>query len=472
MNTSHIWAVADLLRGDYKQSEYGKVILPFTVLRRLDCVLEKTKDAVLAQAKNLPAKIDAKMKEVLLNKAAGANFHNVSEFTLQSLLNDSDNIKENLTHYIQSFNQDYMLSNPPFGVEWKKVEKFIKDEANTQAYCGRFGAGLPRVSDGSLLFVQHMISKMSDDGSRIAVVLNGSPLFTGGAGSGESEIRRWIIENDWLEAIIALPSDLFYNTGIATYIWIMTNKKTAQRAGKIQLINASEFYTPMRKSLGKKRHEIAAEQIKQITKLFSDFAENALSQIFDNADFGYQRVTVERPLRLNFCMGRIDLIKATKGFQKFSKAEQEAFLKALGQIDSGKIFKNREQFVKVLNKALKAESLKLSAAQLKWVLAALSEPDESADICKDKKGNPEPDPDLRDYENVPLKEDVQVYFEREVLPYVPEAWIDHSKTKVGYEIPFNRHFYQYVPPRSLAEIDADLDRVSSEIMALLKEVHV
>jgi len=639
-----IWAVADLLRGDYKQSEYGKVILPFTVLRRLDCVLEKTKEAVLAQVNKLPAKIDAKMKEMLLNKAAGANFHNVSKFTLQSLLSEPDNIKENLTHYIQSFNQDvnevfiehfdfekqlekldranllylvmqkftainlhpdkvtnmamgyifeelirrfseqsnetagehftprevirlmvnllfiedkeilttssairtlydpacgtggmlsvaedylhelnshahlevygqelngesyaicqsdmmlkgknpknikygnsfsqdglplqkfnYMLSNPPFGVEWKKVEKFIKNEANTQGYYGRFGAGLPRVSDGSLLFVQHMISKMSDDGSRIAVVLNGSPLFTGGAGSGESEIRRWIIENDWLEAIIALPSDLFYNTGIATYIWIMTNKKTAQRAGKIQLINASEFYTPMRKSLGKKRHEIAAEQIEQITKLFSDFAENTSSQIFDNADFGYQRVTVERPLRLNFCMERIDLVKATKGFKKFSKAEQEVFLKALGQIDSGKIFKNRDQFVKVLNKALKAESLKLSAAQLKWVLAALSEPDESADICKDKKGNPEPDPDLRDYENVPLKEDVQVYFEREVLPYVPEAWIDHSKTKVGYEIPFNRHFYEYVPPRSLAEIDADLDRVSAEIMALLKEVHV
>ncbi|MCW5602052.1 class I SAM-dependent DNA methyltransferase [Nitrosomonas sp.] len=570
--SAFIWSVADLLRGDYKQSEYGKVILPFTVLRRLDCVLETTKAAVLAeQADKLKADINP---EPFLLRKAGQSFYNISPLDMKKLMGDQDHIRENLFAYIQGFSAavrdiferfdfytqierltkagllyqvterfahvdlhpdkvsnsqmglvfeelirkfaeisnetagehftprevirlmvnllfiedddvlakpgvvrtiydptagtggmlsvageylhehnpaarltmfgqelnpesyaickadmlikgqdvaniafgntfsddghlrrkfDYMLSNPPFGVEWKKVEKEIRREHETQGYSGRFGPGLPRVSDGSLLFLLHLISKMRpavDGGSRFGIVLNGSPLFTGAAGSGESEIRRYVLENDLLEAIIGLPTDMFYNTGIATYVWILSNRKPERRKGFVQLIDASGYWQKMRKSLGAKRKELSDAHIAEITRLFGQFIETSegkkpISRIFKNTDFGYRTITVERPLR----------------------------------DENGQI-----------------------------VLAAKGK----------QKGKPQPDASLRDTENVPLNEDVEDYFQREVLPHVPNAWIDHDKTKVGYEIPFNRHFYVFEPPRPLAEIDAELKQCTDRILAMIK----
>jgi type I restriction enzyme M protein len=576
--SSLIWSVAELLRGDYKQSEYGKVVLPFTVLRRLDCVLEPTKKAVLTENE---ARTKAKINpEPFLLRRSGVGFYNTSPMDLKALMGDQDHIQANLLAYIQAFSPeardiferfdfyaqverlakcnllyavtekfaafdlhpdavsnaemglifeelirkfaelsnetagehftprevirlmvnllfveddevlsqpgvvrtiydptagtggmlsiageylaelnpdarltmfgqelndesfaickgdmlikgqdaknivagntlsddghrhrvfDYMLSNPPFGVEWKKVERQVRREHESDGYNGRFGPGLPRVSDGSLLFLMHLISKMRpavDGGSRFGIVLNGSPLFTGGAGSGESEIRRYVLENDLLEAIVALPTDMFYNTGISTYVWILSNRKPAARKGKMQLIDASSFWQKMRKSLGSKRKELSDDHIAEITRLFGEFKEATrldedgktdvpLSRIFRNEEFGYRTITVERPLR----------------------------------DESGKI-----------------------------VLGAKGK----------LKGQPQPDANLRDTENVPLTDDVQEYFEREVRPHVPDAWIDHEKTKVGYEIPFNRHFYVYKPPRSLHEIDEELKAVSSRIMTMLE----
>jgi len=298
---------------------------------------------------------------------------------------------------------DYMLSNPPFGVEWKKVEKEVRKEHETQGYNGRFGPGLPRVSDGSLLFLLHLIQKMrpaKDGGSRFGIVLNGSPLFTGGAGSGESEIRRYVLESDLLEAIIGLPTDMFYNTGISTYVWILSNRKPKARKGKVQLIDASSFWQKMRKSLGSKRKELNEEHIAEVTRIFGGFKTankdgEPISRIFKNEDFGYRTITVERPLR--DAKGKIVL--STKGRNK---------------------------------------------------------------------GEPQADSELRDTENVPLKEDVEVYFKREVLPHVPDAWIDHEKTKVGYEIPFNRHFYVFKPPRDLRTIDEELKIVTGRILTMIE----
>jgi type I restriction enzyme M protein len=641
-----IWSIAEILRGSFKQSEYGRVVLPFIVLRRLDCVLEPTKKDVRDQLKNIPSGIDDVMKETMLNIASGYSFHNISPFSFEKLLDDPDNIAANLNNFINNFSSDareifidrfkipeqitrlekdnllymvvsrfaqvdlhpdkisntqmgyvfeelirrfaeqsnetagehftprevirlmvnilfyedndvltkkgiirklydpacgtggmlsvaedylrelnpdahlevygqelndesygtcksdmmikgqnakniypgnsftqdglpseqfdYFLSNPPFGVDWGKVRDFIQDEANTAGYNGRFGAGLPRVSDGSLLFLQHMISKFNRNGdpSRLAIVLNGSPLFTGSAGSGESEIRRWIIENDWLEAIVALPTDMFYNTGIATYIWIVTNQKTPERQGKIQLINATDFHTPMRKSLGSKRKQLSEDQIGNITRIFGDFTPGEYCKIFDNTDFGYSRIMVERPLKLNFCSNdvRIDILKEIAGFKRLPEKGQESIIHALKTLDQDHVYMNREVFTKALKKVLKGNDVDVRGPMLNTIIQALGMQDENAEICHQKNGDPEPDTNLRDYENVPLKEDIDEYFKREVMPHVPDAWIDHSKTKVGYEIPFNRHFYKYVPPRSLAEIDADLDKVTTEIMDLLKEV--
>lgn len=391
---------------------------------------------------------------------------------------------------------DYMLSNPPFGVEWKKVETHIKKEHKNKGYAGRFGAGLPRISDGSLLFLQHMIAKMKpeDGGSRIGIVFNGSPLFSGGAGSGESNIRQWIIENDMLEAIIALPDQLFYNTGIFTYVWILTNRKPPERKGKVQLINAVSFYQKMSRSLGNKRNimcdgdECQPDQIAEITRIYGDFTEGEFCKIFDNDDFGYRRITVERPLRLNFQaseerIARLDdetafanLARSRKKGQA-ARAEiaagrqtQAAIKAALQRLDSDRLYKNRDEFETDLQAALDAADLKLAAPLKRAILNALSERDETADICLDRNGNPEPDPALRDYENVPLKEDVQTYFEREVLPHVPDAWIDHSKTKIGYEISFTRYFYRYQPLRPLAEIKADILALEAETEGMLQAV--
>ena len=390
----------------------------------------------------------------------------------------------------------YMLTNPPFGVEWKKAEKFIREEYEKEGYNGRFGAGLPRISDGSLLFLQHLISKMKQDekGSRIAIIFNGSPLFTGDAGSGESEIRRWIIENDMLEGIIALPDQLFYNTGISTYIWIVTNRKNNDpmkgpvRTGKIQLVNAVDFYQKMRKSLGNKRNEITEEQIKEITRIYGEFKENEYCKIFDNEDFGYQKIVVERPLRLNFQVTeeRINNLynetafsnlakskkKGTAGLKEIEKGRklQQQIIETLKTMDSTILYKNRDEFTKVLKKAFKDSDIKLDSALLKAILSALSEKDETADICVDSKGNPEPDPDLRDTENVPLKEDIHEYFEREVKPHVPDAWIDETKTKIGYEIPFTRHFYKYQPLRPSEEIMREIIELEKSISEKLKKV--
>jgi type I restriction enzyme M protein len=605
--SSLIWSVADLLRGDFKQSEYGRVILPFTVLRRLDCVLEPTKAAALAE---VAAKRQAGIAfEPFVKRKTGLDFYNVSSLDMTKLMGDQDNIRANLDSYIQGFAPDvrsifehfdfaatverlhkarllylvtekfaridlhpeavdnvqmglvfeelirkfaelsnetagehftprevirlmvnllfiedndaltkpgvvrtmydptagtggmlsvaaeylfelnpkarltlfgqelnpeshaickadmlirgqdisnivlgntlsddgllgklfdYMLSNPPFGVEWKKIERAIRDEYEKKGYSGRFGPGLPRVSDGSLLFLLHLLSKMrpaAQGGSRIGIVLNGSPLFTGGAGSGESEIRRHLLENDLVEAIVALPTDMFYNTGISTYVWVLSNRKPDDRKGFVQLIDASSFWQKMRKSLGSKRKEMSDDHIAVVTRLFGDFVEASLvtvldaggkelgrqvlqdgealpsapaggklkkvpvSRIFRNEDFGYRTITVERPLR----------------------------------DENGK---------PVLGEKGKRSSK--------------------------KAGKPQPDSSLRDTENVPLSQDVQAYFEREVLPHAPDAWIDHEKTKVGYEIPFNRHFYVFEPPRELAAIDADLKKVTDRIKAMIE----
>ena len=390
----------------------------------------------------------------------------------------------------------YMLTNPPFGVEWKKAEKFIREEYEKEGFNGRFGAGLPRISDGSLLFLQHLISKMKQDekGSRIAIIFNGSPLFTGDAGSGESEIRRWIIENDMLEGIIALPDQLFYNTGISTYIWIVTNRKNNDpmkgpvRTGKIQLVNAVDFYQKMRKSLGNKRNEITEEQIKEITRIYGEFKENEYCKIFDNEDFGYQKIVVERPLRLNFQVTeeRINNLynetafnnlakskkKGAAGFKEIEEGKkiQQQIIETLRTMDSTILYKNRDEFTKVLKKAFKDSGIKLDSALLKAILSALSEKDETADICVDSKGNTEPDPDLRDTENVPLKEDIHEYFEREVKPHVPDAWIDETKTKIGYEIPFTRHFYKYQPLRPSEEIMREIIELEKSISEKLKKV--
>lgn len=384
----------------------------------------------------------------------------------------------------------YMLSNPPYGVDWKKYKDDILAEAQELGMEGRFGAGLPRVSDGQLLFLQHMISKMRDDeqGTRIGIVMNGSPLFTGGAGSGESEIRRWMLENDWVEAIIALPTDLFYNTGIQTYVWLLTNRKTRDRQGKVQLIDASSdrFWKSMRKSLGSKRREIPPEACDEITRIYAEMLNGEAgwgeySKIFKTTDFGYREIRVERPLKLAFEVTEeaLEALQEAKPFAKLGDSEQTAILTVLRQsLPAGKRWLDRTEFDKNLTAALKAAGIKLPAPVKKAILSALSERDEDAKICTGKDGKPEADSDLRDHELVPLAEDWRDYVQREVLPFVPDAWVDQSHTdaqdggvgRVGYEINFNRYFYKYVPPRPLAEIDAELKALEAEIAGLLQEV--
>ena len=388
---------------------------------------------------------------------------------------------------------DYMLANAPFGVEWKPQERQIRKEHEEQGFGGRFGAGLPRINDGSFLFLQHMISKMKDPkegGTRLAIVFNGSPLFTGAAGSGESEIRRWIIENDRLEAIVALPDQLFYNTGISTYIWIVTNRKEKDRKGKIQLIDATSFFKKMRKSLGNKRNEVCDPQREDIARLYGDFTAGEYVRIFDNEDFGYRRITVERPLRLNFAVteGRLDKVCEAGAFVALAESKkrknkdaaaaeimagermQDAILEALLPLHKAGVVKNRDKFSQMMKTVFKKVGLTLPPPLFKAVMMALSERDDAADVCTDSKGDPEPDTELRDYENVPLTEDISAYMAREVLPHVPDAWVDESKTRIGYEINFNRYFYKYTHPRPLEEIEADLKAIEKEIGELLSEV--
>ena len=645
-----IWSVADLLRGDFKQSQYGRVILPFTLLRRLECVLEPTKAQVLAAAQEHQTKPDA-VREKLLLRAADQQFFNASPLSLATV-SDSQTA-DDLMSYVQSFSQDareifehfhfedfvqqlsannllyqvvqrfasidlspatisnfgmgiifeelirkfaessnetagehftprdivhlttslvltgqesrltpnsivtiydptagtggflsegdeyiqqisksvtvslhgqelnpesyaickadmlikgqevsniklgntlsddqlaankfdLMLSNPPFGVEWKKVQKQVTDEHKHRGFDGRFGPGLPRVSDGSLLFLMHLVSKIRDareGGSRIGIILNGSPLFTGGAGSGESEIRRYLLQNDMVEAIVALPTDMFYNTGISTYVWVLSNNKPAKRKGKVQLIDASDRATKMRKSLGSKRQFVSESDQDEIVRMYGGFQETKKSKIFPVEAFGYRRITVERPLKLNFQTSedRIERIADEKAIQKMDQEDQEKILAACRAMDAESLYRNRKQFQKVLKASLTDHQVYLSAPQLKALLNALSERDPDADICTDSKGNPEADTGLRDYENVPLTESVYDYFEREVKPHVPEAWIDESKRDekdgevgvVGFEIPFNRHFYEFTPPRPLEEIDADLKQCTDRIKQMIQEL--
>jgi type I restriction enzyme M protein len=418
---------------------------------------------------------------------------------------------------------DYMFANPPFGVEWKQQQKYIEHERDSLGYSGRFGAGTPRINDGSLLFLQHMLAKVrtpKEGGSRIGIVFNGSPLFTGDAGSGESNIRQWIIENDWLEAVVALPDQLFYNTGISTYLWVLTNRKEPRRKGKVQLIDARRFFVKMPKSLGNKRNKLGdpadrpsePDQIGDITRIFGNFQDgetrtfteedtitkqpvqrmHVVSKVFDNADFGFHKITVERPLRLNFqaTPERIARLETESNFVRLATSSKKNEKARLEEIEAGKrrqdeirkllarfaknhgamLYKDRTTFLTALRDEDRAAGVRLSAPELKAVLAALSERDEEAQICRDRDGNPEPDADLRDTESVPLKEDIADYFKREVLPHVPDAWIDESKTKVGYEIPLNRHFYRYEPPRPLDVIESDIKTLEQEIMGLLAEL--
>lgn len=431
---------------------------------------------------------------------------------------------------------DYMLANPPFGVEWKQQQRAIEYEKDNLGYDGRFGAGTPRINDGALLFLQHMIDKMrraEEGGSRVGIVFNGSPLFTGDAGSGESEIRRWIIENDWLEAVVALPDQLFYNTGISTYIWVLTNRKEAHRKAKVQLIDARNHWVPMEKSLGNKRRRVGdpsdkpkdPDYIGDITGLHGQFQEGAsrwvlfdrdgkvltvaatapggdapegqqwkqlvVSKVFDNDDFGFHKITVERPLRLNFHasperLARLEEETAFKNLASSTKKDEAArqldiaagkkrqqhirdLLAAFAQRHPEQI-DDRKAFLDSLKPVDRELAVRLSAPELKAVVSALSERDENAEICRNRDGEAEPDAELRDTENVPLKESIQAYFEREVLPHVPDAWVDHSKTKVGYEIPLNRHFYRYEPPRDLAVIAAEIKDLEADIIRLLAEV--
>lgn len=405
-----------------------------------------------------------------------------------------DNIRLGNTLTEDRFSGEHMrflISNPPFGVTWKDEEKKVKEEADLGAN-GRFSAGTPRVSDGSLLFLQNMISKMYEDeeGSRIAIIFNGSPLFTGDAGSGESNIRKWIIENDLLEGIIAMPTDMFYNTGIATYIWVLTNRKEEKRKGKIQLLNATEYYELMRKSLGNKRKEISPEQIKEIKALYESFEENENCKIFDNKEFGYRKITIERPLKLSFKVNEnaIERVKETTQFINLAvskkkdekvkaeeeakgREEQEKIINMLQSIDSSKEYLNREVFIKDLKAKAKEFGVTLGAALLKAIWNAIGERNEKADVCKDSKGNIESDPSLKDTESIPLKEDINAYFEREVKPHVPDAYMDEATfNNIGYEIPFTRHFYKYESLRSFAEIMKEVEELEGEIAVEIRKV--
>ncbi len=675
---SFLWGVADLIRDTFKRGKYQDVILPLTVLRRLDCVLADTKEKVLGKQAELRGK-KLENLDPQLRKIAGFAFYNTSRYDFEKLLADAPHLAANLRNYIAGFSPnmrevlekfdfdntiskldeagllfqvlerfknvdlhpdtidnpamgtifeellrkfnealnenpgehftprdvvhlmvdlmlagdeseirarkairtvydpccgsggmliitkehitaginkdaeihlfgqevnpetwavsksdlfmkepkgrdadniafgstlsndrhagvsfDYLIANPPYGKDWKRDEDAVRAEHERGA-AGRFGAGLPRISDGQLLFLLHMLAHAKDrkeGGSRIAIIMNGSPLFTGDAGSGESEIRRHILENDLLEALIALPEQLFYNTGIATYIWVVTNRKAPARRGKVQLIDATSFWVPMRKSLGDKRREIPLERAQDILGILSGFRDGetrtitkdgkeedvVVSRVYPTTHFGFRKITVERPLRLNFHASpeRIARLEEERGFQALAqskkkgaagakeqaegRAAQTAIRKLLGTLPAT-VYKNRTEFEKVLK-------LQLAVPVRKAILSALAERDETAEICRDPDGKPEPDPELRDTESVPLAESIETFFEREVRPHVPDAWIDTSKRDakdknvgiVGYEINFNRYFYRYTPPRPLEEIEADIRGIEQDILRMLAEV--
>lgn len=676
---SFLWGVADLIRDTFKRGKYQDVILPLTVLRRLDCVLAPTKSAVLAKEADLRGKLEN--LDPQLRKASGFAFYNTSRYDFSKLLADAPNLAANLRRYIAGFSPnmreviekfdfdntiskldeadllfqvverfknvnlhpdeidnptmgtifeelirrfnealdenpgehftprdvvhlmaglmlagdrerlqqpgvvltvsdpccgsggmlsivkdhvlgtgdrtqleainpnadvhlfgqevnpetfaicksdlymksadgrdaeriafgstlavdrhadtafDYQIANPPYGKDWKRDEDTVKAEHERGA-AGRFAPGLPRISDGQLLFLLHMLAHTKspkEGGSRIAIIMNGSPLFTGDAGSGESEIRRWILENDWLEALVALPEQLFYNTGIATYVWVISNRKHQARQGKVQLIDATSFWTPMRKSLGDKRREIPREKANEIIALFEDFEEGEHVKIFPTTHFGFRKITVERPLKLDFQasderIARLDEERAFKNLaiskkknpevkaqEEVEGREQQVVIRDMLQALPNELFLDRETFSEALQAAAKTRGITIAAPVRKAILSALSERNEAAVTCTDKNGNPEPDTELRDAESVPLAESIQDFFEREVLPHVPDAWIDEGKCDkkdgeigvVGYEINFNRYFYVYEPPRPLEEIEADIRAIEGDVVRMLSEV--
>ena len=694
---SFIWGVADLIRDTFKRSKYQDVILPLTVLRRLDCVLAPAKPKVLAVQARFKGKLDNLGPQ--LRRASGFAFYNTSRYDFEKLLADAPHVAQNLRNYIAGFSPnmrevlekfdfdntiskldeagllflvvqrfgdpqvnlhpdavdnttmgtifeelirkfnealnenpgehftprdvvhlmvdlllagdenrlrtkgvvlsvydpccgsggmltiakehitvgetrdgelcapavnpdadthlfgqevnpetfgicksdlfmksadgrdaenilfgstlsndrhaagafDYMIANPPYGKDWKRDQDAVQNEHDRGA-AGRFGPGLPRISDGQLLFLQHMLAHVkapAQGGSRVAIIMNGSPLFTGDAGSGESEIRRWILENDLLEALIALPEQLFYNTGIATYVWVLTNRKRPERRGKVQLIDATSFWVLLRKSLGAKRREVPFDRKQDILRLLADFEDAAtrkvvqdgeqrevvVSRVYPTTHFGFRKITVERPLRLDFetspeRIARLDdqrafanlAVSRKKGDAKAKDEEagrkKQAAIRALLRSLPDTLFLDRAVFEGELAEAVRRAKLNLAAPIRKAILSALSERNDEAEICRDRDGRPDPDPELRDSENVPLREDVESFFEREVKPHVPDAWIDANRRDpqdgevglVGYEINFNRYFYEYRPPRPLEEIEADIQQVEKEIMAMLREV--
>lgn len=681
-----IWRICNLLRGPYKRSEYRKVVLPLTVLRRFDCLLEPTKEQVLDAYPRIQNKPETVVRR-LIEKITGRPFYNLSKLDFPKLLNDSDQLAQNLVSYINGFSSnvreiierfkfeeqvhrmqeknllyqvvegfsnmdfsprrvdnvqmgyvfeelirigaeqaneeagehftprevirlmvnlllapeedlrrshviktiydpacgtggmlsvaekyirhlnseaephlygqdwndeswavcradmlikgedaenivlgdtltrdgfdrdtngkkhtfDYMLANPPFGVEWRQQQTLIKGERDRFGYQGRFGAGLPRISDGSLLFLQHMLSKMrprKDGGSRIGIVLNGSPLFAGEAGGGESSIRQWIIESDWLEAVIALPDQLFYNTSIATYLWILSNRKEPRRKGKVQLIDARCMHVKMPKSLGKKRNKLGdpadrvgePDQIADVTRLLGNFKDGetrvfshhdgvttkpiqenrVVSKVVENDNFGYRKIVLERPLRLNFraTPTRITQLEIQKGFKKLEIEGKTGLLRqdairgllfTFAERHGAKLYRDRPSFIDALSDIERSTEVRLSQSERKAVLSALGERDPSAEICRDRRGDPEPDPQLRDTEIVPMKECIDEFFQREVLPYFPDAWINHDKTKIGYEIPLNHYFYHHAPLRTIGEIETDIETLGDDILGLLAE---
>ena len=375
---------------------------------------------------------------------------------------------------------DYCLANPPYGVEWKRSEAVVRAEHRDLGFEGRFGPGLPAISDGQLLFLLHLVSKMrpvTQGGGRVGIVLNGSALFTGGAGSGESEIRRYLLEHDLLEAIVALPTDMFYNTGIATYIWILDNDKRPERRGTVQLVDGTGYWSKMRKSLGSKRRELTDADIKTIVGLYDGFETGERSKVFDTTDFGYRQITVERPLQLAFTVrpAKVDAALGAKAVAKLSESEQTTLRNLLVELvetpeAQAPTWTSRDEFVRDLKKLAKESALALPAPVVKALVSAIGEHDPDAEVCRDAKGNVEPDPALRDTERVPLAEEIEAYVAREVLPHVPDAWVDHAKTRVGYEIPFTRHFYVYTPPRPLEEIDAEIAQRIERIQELFAQV--
>jgi len=444
---------------------------------------------MLTSCKDFINSINKSVDVVLFGQELNPEIYAICKADMLIKGENSENIKGPLStlskDQFHNMHYDFIISNPPYGTKWEQDEEVVRKEAE-KGFESRFGAGLPRINDGQLLFLQHMISKMKPkEKSRIAVITNGSPLFTGDAGQGESDIRKWMIENDFVEAIIALPNEMFYNTGIITYIWVLTNDKPTERVGKIQLIDAKGFFKRMRKNLGNKRNYLGEEDIKEILKQYDKFKETGYCKIFDNEEFGYTKVIVERPMQLNYQVSeeRLENLYTIKAFSKLAESKSENPEEKLKKEEEGKkkqreiidvlnkvgnkLYKNWDEFEDKVKEATK--KLNLTPVFIKNIILALSEHDDDADYVTDNKGKKKPDSNLRDSEKIPLKQDIKEYFEREVIHYYKDSWMDRNKDKRGYEINFAKYFYKYVPPRALKNIEKDIDKVTKEIQELVRE---